>query len=234
MSAGCCDDQEFDGSSPAFRRALWVVIAINAVMFAVEMLAGAAARSQALKADALDFAADAATYGLSLYVIGKPATWRANAALIKAGSLMAIGMSILALAIWRTLFTVQPEAGLMGSIAVLALIANGASVLILMRWRDGDANVRSVWLCSRNDAIGNVAVLASAGLVAWTATPWPDLAVAVLMAGLFTSSAIQILRQALAERGANRDHAHAPVDAHHHAGGQCPSVEKTEPIVSSD
>lgn len=230
MSASCCDNQEFDGSSPGFRRALWVVIAINAVMFAVEMLAGAAARSQALKADALDFAADAATYGLSLYVIGKPAAWRANAALIKAGSLMLIGLSILSLAVWRTFFTVQPEAGLMGSIAVLALIANLASVVILMRWRDGDANVRSVWLCSRNDAIGNVAVLASAGLVAWTAAPWPDLAVAVLMAGLFTSSAIQILRQALAERRSEQDHTHH----HDEAGDQCPSVEKTEPIVSSD
>ncbi len=230
MSANCCGNKEFDGSSPGFRRALWVVIAINAVMFAVEMLAGAAARSQALKADALDFAADAATYGLSLYVIGKPASWRANAALIKAGSLMAIGLTILSLAIWRTVFTVQPAPGLMGTIAILALIANLASVLILMRWRDGDANVRSVWLCSRNDAIGNVAVLVSAGLVAWTATPWPDLAVAVLMAGLFTTSAIQILRQALRERRTERGHAHS----HGPARGQCSSVEKTEPFVSPD
>ncbi|OLF71366.1 cation transporter [Maricaulis sp. W15] len=230
MSAGCGHAEAFDGSSPGFRRALWAVIAINAIMFVVEMLAGAAAQSQALKADALDFAADAATYGLSLYVIGKPAAWRANAALIKAASLLLIGVSILGLAIWRTVFTVQPEAGLMGSIAVLALIANLASVLILMRWRDGDANVRSVWLCSRNDAIGNLAVLASAGLVAWTATPWPDLAVAAIMAGLFTSSAIQIMRQAIAERAGRDAHQHGEAGC----GNQCPSVEKTDPIVSSE
>lgn len=233
MSASCGHHQDFDGSAPGFRRALWAVIAINAAMFAVEMLAGAAARSQALKADALDFAADAATYGLSLYVIGKPARWRANAALIKAGSLLAIGLSILALAAWRTFFTTQPEAGLMGAVAVLALIANLASVLILMRWREGDANVRSVWLCSRNDAVGNIAVLVSAGLVAWTATPWPDLIVAVIMAGLFTSSAIQIMRQAFAERA--RETADSCGSGPSHApGAQCPSVEKTEPISLSD
>ena len=228
MSASCGHHQDFDGSAPGFRRALWIVIAINAVMFGVEMLAGAAARSQALKADALDFAADAATYGLSLYVIGKPARWRANAAMIKAVSLLAIGISILGLALWRVIFTQQPEPALMGSIAVLALLANLASVLILLRWRDGDANVRSVWLCSRNDAIGNVGVLVAAGLVAWTASPWPDLAVAAIMAGLFTSSAIQILRQALSERRGNGLSGHAAT------GGQCPSVEKTEPIVSSE
>lgn len=230
MSASCGHHQEFDGSSPGFRRALWLVIAINAVMFAVEMLAGAAARSQALKADALDFAADAATYGLSLWVIGKPAAWRANAALVKAGSLLLIGISILGLAAWRTFFTVQPEAGLMGSIAGLALIANLASVFILMRWREGDANVRSVWLCSRNDAIGNVAVLVSAGLVAWTATPWPDLAVAAIMAGLFTGSAIQIMGRAIAERSRDSDRRHQACGH----GSQCPSVENTEPISSSE
>ena len=199
--SGCCDHEtEFDGTSTAFRRALWIVIAINAALFLIEMLAGAAARSQALKADALDFAADAATYGLSLYVIGKPAIWRANAALVKAGSLFVMGAVILCLAVWRAFFSTQPDAELMGGIALLALAANVASVLILVRWRNGDANVRSVWLCSRNDAIGNLAVIGSAGLVAWTGTHWPDVIVAALMAGLFVSSAVQILGKALHER----------------------------------
>lgn len=199
--SGCCDHEtEFDGTSIAFRRALWAVIAINAALFLVEMLAGAAAQSQALKADALDFAADAATYGLSLFVIGKPALWRANAALVKAASLFVMGAVILCLAIWRAVFAAQPDAELMGGIALLALAANVASVLILVRWRNGDANVRSVWLCSRNDAIGNLAVIGSAGLVAWTGTHWPDVIVAGLMAGLFVSSAVQILGKALAER----------------------------------
>jgi Co/Zn/Cd efflux system component len=200
MSAGCCSNKEFDGASRGFRRALWAVIAINAGMFGLEMLAGAAAQSQALKADALDFAADAATYGLSLFVIGRPALWRANAALVKAASLFLMGGAILAFALYRAIFAAQPDAGLMGGIAVLALVANLASVVILMRWRDGDANVRSVWLCSRNDAIGNVAVFVSAGLVAVTGTHWPDVAVAAIMAGLFVSSAVQILSRALRER----------------------------------
>lgn len=200
MSGSCCETREFDGASPAFRRALWAVIGINAAMFAVEMLAGAAAQSQALKADALDFAADTATYALSLLVIGRPAAWRANAALVKAASLFVMGGAILGLALYRALFAAQPDATVMGSIALLALAANLASVLILVRWRNGDANVRSVWLCSRNDAIGNIAVFVSAGLVAWTGTHWPDVVVAALMAGLFLTSAAQILVKALNER----------------------------------
>lgn len=201
MSAGCCSEKkQFDGASRGFRRALWAVIVINAVMFGVEMFAGAAAQSQALKADALDFAGDAATYGLSLWVIGRPALWRANAALIKAASLFVMGGAILSLALYRALFAAQPDAELMGGIALLALAANLVSVAILMRWRNGDANVRSVWLCSRNDAIGNVAVFASAGLVALTGTHWPDVIVAAIMAGLFVSSAVQILSRALHER----------------------------------
>ncbi len=228
--SGCCDHEtEFDGASTAFRRALWAVIAINAALFLIEMLAGAAARSQALKADALDFAADAATYGLSLYVIGKPALWRANAALVKAASLFLMGALILCLAIWRAIVSTQPDAELMGGIALLALAANVASVLILVRWRNGDANVRSVWLCSRNDAIGNLAVIGSAGLVAWTGTHWPDVIVAGLMAGLFVSSAVQILGKALRERrqvqsshhgdGSDPDHGHEHGHQHGHMSG---------------
>lgn len=205
MSGSCCETKEFDGMSPGFRRALIAVIIINAGMFVVEMLAGAAAQSQALKADALDFFADAATYGMSLWVIGKPPRWRANAALIKAASLFAMGVAILGLALYRAVFVAQPVAELMGGIALLALAANVISVLILMRWRDGDANVRSVWLCSRNDAIGNIAVFVSAGVVWLTHSHWPDIIVAVGMAGLFLSSAFQILAQARRELG----HQHA-------------------------
>lgn len=199
MSASCCETKQFDGMSPGFKRALIAVIIINAGMFIVEMLAGAAAQSQALKADALDFFADAATYGLSLWVIGKPPRWRTNAALVKAGSLFVMGAAILALAFYRAIFVAQPVAELMGGIALLALAANVISVLILMRWRDGDANVRSVWLCSRNDAVGNIAVFISAGVVWMTHSHWPDIIVAVGMAGLFLSSAFQILVQARSE-----------------------------------
>lgn len=200
MSANCQASCGFDGASPGFRRALWAVIAINAVMFVVEMVAGTAAQSQALKADALDFAADTATYGLSLFVIGRAAVWRTRAALIKAASLLAMGLTILALALYRAVVAVEPEPVTMGGVALLALAANLASVFILIRWREGDANVRSVWLCSRNDAIGNLAVLGSAGLVASTGTHWPDVATAALMAGLFVASSVQIFHRAMRER----------------------------------
>ncbi len=196
MSACCGNDQEFDGTAPAFKRALVAVIIINAAMFVVEMVFGAAAASQALKADALDFLADAATYGLSLWAIGRSVETRARAARFKAWTLVIMGLGILGLALYRAVFSVSPQAELMGGIALLALLANLVSVAILLKWRNGDANVRSVWLCSRNDAIGNIAVFVSAGLVFLSGTHWPDVIVAAIMAGLFLSSAVQILRQA--------------------------------------
>lgn len=201
MSAGCCHQNEtFEGLSPAYRRRLWAVIAINAAMFGVEMTAGQLAGSQALKADALDFFADAATYGLSLCVIGQNLSARANAALVKGLSLLVIGLWVFASTIYRVFVLGVPEAPVMGVIGFLALLANLASVGLLMAYKDGDANVRSVWLCSRNDAIGNVAVMAAALGVWGTVTAWPDLAVAGIMAGLFLTSAFQITRQALRER----------------------------------
>lgn len=202
---GCChhQDQGFDGVSTRYRRVLMAVIAINAGMFAVEMAAGHAAGSMALRADALDFLADAATYGLSLAVIGMSLVVRARAALLKGVSLALMAVWVLGSTLWQVFVLGMPEATVMSGIGVLAFAANVASVLLLRRYRDGDSNVRSVWLCSRNDAIGNVAVVAAGGLVWLTATPWPDLVVAAGLAGLFLSSSIQILRQSLAElRGA--------------------------------
>lgn len=196
MSACCGNSQEFDGTAPAFKRALIAVIVINAVMFVVEMVFGAAAASQALKADALDFLADSATYGLSLWAIGRSVATRARAARFKAWTLVIMGLGILGLAFYRAVFSVSPQAELMGGIALLALLANLVSVAILLKWRNGDANVRSVWLCSRNDAIGNIAVFVSAGLVFLSGSHWPDVIVAAIMASLFLSSAVQILRQA--------------------------------------
>ncbi len=193
-------DHDFDGASPAYRRALLAVIALNATLFAVEMTAGALAGSRALQADALDFGADALTYGLSLAVIGHSLAARARVAQLKGLSLALIGLVILGLALRDTLAPGLPRAGVMGAVGFAALAANIASVLILMRWRDGDANVRSVWLCSRNDAIGNVAVMGAALAVAATGSGWPDLLVAIAMAALFLSSSLQILRQAARER----------------------------------
>lgn len=202
MSACCGQHQPgtFDGMSAGFRRALVIVIIINAVMFGIEIIAGTMAGSQALKADALDFLGDSATYAISLAVIGQSLRVRATAALVKGFSLAAMGAWVLGSTAWQVLVLGLPSASVMSVIGVLALAANLASVLVLMRWRDGDANVRSVWLCSRNDAIGNVAVLIAAGLVALTGTAWPDLLVAAIMAGLFLWSSVQIIRQSLDER----------------------------------
>jgi len=210
--SGCCGhDAKFEGVSDDYKRRLWIVIAINAAMFAVEMTAGQLARSQALQADALDFLGDALTYGISLAVIGASIRVRTNAALAKALSLLLMGLWVLGSTIYRVIYVGVPEAEIMGMIGLLALIANLASVMLLVRYKDGDANVRSVWLCSRNDAIGNVAVMIAALGVWGTATGWPDLIVAGIMASLFLSSATQIFRQALAERRESAAHVHGPV-----------------------
>ncbi|MEQ8451265.1 MAG: cation diffusion facilitator family transporter [Nitratireductor sp.] len=195
MSAGCGHSHTFDGMSDDFKRRLWAVIAINGAMFAVEMTAGQMAGSQALQADALDFFADALTYAISLAVIGASLKVRATAALAKGLSLFVMGVWVFGSTVWRVLYLGVPQAEIMGAIGFLALAANVASVLLLVRYKDGDANVRSVWLCSRNDAIGNVAVMAAALGVWGTTSGWPDVIVAGLMAGLFLSSSFQILRQ---------------------------------------
>lgn len=199
MGQQCCGTNNFDGTTRGYRQALVAVIVINAAMFVVEILGGAWAGSQALKADALDFLGDALTYGLSLWVIGRSLRTRASAALLKGISLALMGVWVLGSTIWQVWILGVPSAGIMGAVGVMALVANLASVLILLRYRDGDANVRSVWLCSRNDAIGNVAVIGAAVLVAFTASPWPDLVVAALMAGLFLKSSVSIIRQAMGE-----------------------------------
>ncbi len=203
---GCCGHGEaaFDGMSAAYRRILWLVIAINGAMFAFETYAGHLAGSQALQADALDFLADSVTYGISLWVIGRPARTRSLAALAKGASLAAMGLWVLGSTGYRVLVLGVPEAMTMGAVGMLACAANVASVLLLLRYKDGDANVRSVWLCSRNDAIGNLGVVAAAGLVYVTASGIPDLMVAAGMAGLFCWSSIEILRRAVAELRAER------------------------------
>ena len=207
--AGCCGHEaRFDGVSAAYKRRLWIVIAINAGMFAVEMGAGQMAGSQALKADALDFLGDALTYGISLAVIGASLRTRALAALAKGISLLMMGMWVFGSTVYHVFVLGVPQAEVMGVIGFMALAANVTSVLLLAAYKDGDANVRSVWLCSRNDAVGNVAVMIAALGVWGTATGWPDLIVAGIMAGLFLNSAWQILVQAIQERREDLAHQH--------------------------
>jgi len=168
-------------------------------MFFVEMLAGKLAGSQALQADALDFLGDTLTYGLSLAVIGMSLKVRSTAALLKGLSLLAMGLWVFGSTVYQVLVLGVPKAEIMGMIGFLALAANLTSVLLLMRYKDGDANVRSVWLCSRNDAIGNMAVMGASVAVWLTASAWPDLIVAIIMAGLFLRSSQLILAQAWQE-----------------------------------
>lgn len=204
-ACGCSGNPKFDGVDPTYKRVLWVVIFINAAMFAVEMSAGKLAGSQALQADALDFLGDALTYGLSLAVIGMSLKVRSIAALLKGLSLLAMGLWVFGSTVYQFFVLDTPKAEIMGLIGVLALAANLASVLLLMRYKDGDANVRSVWLCSRNDAIGNVAVMIASFAVFLTASAWPDLIVAMIMAGLFLRSAQLILAQAWQEFRSDQD-----------------------------
>ncbi len=203
-ACGCSGNPVFDGVDVRYKLVLWAVIFINAAMFAVEMAAGRLAGSQALQADALDFLGDALTYGVSLAVIGMSLRVRATAAFLKGVSLLGMGLWVFGSTAYQVLVLGVPKAEIMGLVGLMALAANLASVLLLMRYKDGDANVRSVWLCSRNDALGNVAVMLASLAVWFTASAWPDLLVAFIMAGLFLRSAQLILAQAWGELGEAR------------------------------
>ena len=182
-----------------YRRVLWIVLAINAAMFAVEGGAGLGAGSVALQADSLDFLGDAVNYGLALCVLGQGLRWRAVTALLIAAAMAAFGVWIVVTAMLHAFWGGIPSAGVMGGVGTLALAANLASAALLFRYRSGDSNRRAVWLCTRNDALGNVAVLLAAAAVGMSATAWPDLAVGLLLATLALSAAAAIFRQAASE-----------------------------------
>lgn len=190
------DSNLFTGQDPAFRRALMIVMLINAVMFFLEVGAGHWALSQALLADALDFFADTLTYGLSFLVLGMADGVRRWAARAKAWSLVAMGGYVMVSTLIQVFVLAVPDAIVMGGVGVLAFSANLLSVLLLYRWRRGDANIRSVWLCSRSDMLGNMVVVVAALGVFGTGTAWPDLLVAAILSGLFLWSAVQIFAQA--------------------------------------
>lgn len=210
---GCCQNDHCASSasasaaraaSPAWRRVLWIALLINAAMLGVEVWGGLQAHSASLLADALDFAADAANYGLSLAVLGMALHWRSRAAWIKGASLLTFGVFVLARALWGVWAGQPPQAFTMGTIAIAAMMSNGIVAVLLYAWRDGDANMHSVWLCTRNDVLGNVAVLFAALGVLGTGTRWPDLAVAAVMAALGVSAGWKVMRLARAEL---REHA---------------------------
>ena len=184
---------------PAYRSALWIVVLLNVGYGVVEMVGGFLAGSQALKADALDFIGDGLITFLGLLAIGWSLAWRARSALIQGIFLGLLGFGVLATTVWRVFTQTMPDATLMGLFGIVALVVNVIAVLPLMRFRKGDANMRAVWLFSRNDAIGNAAVVVAAIFVAWLGSGWPDLIVAFGIAGLFLHSAWSIIRDARAD-----------------------------------
>ncbi|HZP99951.1 MAG TPA: cation transporter [Reyranella sp.] len=200
MAAHCCaHDSGSAASSPAYRRTLWVALALNVAMFAVEIGAGFAAQSVSLLADSLDFLGDAANYGLSLFVLGMALQWRARASLLKAASMGAFGLWVAVTTIHHALAGTVPQAPVMGVIGAVAFAVNFGVAALLYRFRNGDSNMRSVWICTRNDAIGNLAVMAAAAGVFGSGTGWPDYVVAGVMSGLALWGAGQVMLQARGE-----------------------------------
>ena len=201
MADPCCAGKSGTTAlnDPRWRRVLWIALIVNAAMFGVEIVAGVAADSRALQADALDFLGDSANYAISLGVAGMALAWRARAALFKAATMLVSGLWVFGSAIWGFVAGTAPHAETMGIIGALALAVNVAVALLLYRYRAGDANMRSVWICSRNDAIGNLAVMGAALGVFGTGRSWPDLAVAAIMAALAIWGSIDVFRQARGE-----------------------------------
>jgi Co/Zn/Cd efflux system component len=198
MSETCCPPGHGDGGG-GYRRILWIALGVNVAMFLVELAASAISGSASLAADAVDFAGDAANYGLSLAAISAGGLWMSRAALVKGLAMATYAAGVLAYAAWRIALGSAPDAMTMGAVGLLALATNVGVALLLYAYRNGNANMRSVWLCTRNDAIANLAVLAAAAGVLGTGTLWPDVAVALLMATLGIASAREVIRHARAE-----------------------------------
>lgn len=203
MNQSCCAAPAAPAVDPAYRRVLWIALALNLAMFGVEIVASWRSGSVSLMADAIDFFGDAGNYAVSLAVLGMAASTRSRAALFKAACMGGFGVFVLARALWSLQAGTTPEAVTMGLVGFVALLVNAGVAFMLYRWRTGDANMRSVWLCSRNDAIANVAVMAAALGVFGTGSAWPDLLVAAVIASLALSGAWAVLRRAQGELRAN-------------------------------
>lgn len=201
--SSCASEKAAPASvDPRWKRALWIAFAINAAMFLAEIGAGLIAGSTALQADALDFLGDAVNYAIALWVASMALVWRARAALLKGIGLVVLGLWVGGATIAHVVAGTVPEAEIMGVVGFAALLANGFVAAMLWRFRDGDSNMRSVWICSRNDAIGNLAVLAAAGGVFGTGAGWPDAIVAAVMATLSITGGLEIVRHARADLAA--------------------------------
>lgn len=201
MAGSCCNANHTKSAleNGRFRRALWIALLINASMFFIEIVAGFNASSASLLADAIDFLGDSANYVISLSVLSMGMLWRSRAALIKGSTMLLFGVAVLLKVLWDAFNGQTPEPVTMGVIGFIALVANVTVAIMLYTFRSGDADMRSVWLCSRNDAIGNIAVMIAAVGVLGSGQAWPDLLVATIMGLLATSSGISVIRQARQE-----------------------------------
>ena len=200
MSASCCDQApDIHRANEGYRRVLWAVLAINAAMFTVEVAAGLAAGSASLQADALDFLGDAGNYAISLFVVGMALHYRAMAALLKGATMGVFGVWVIGVTVWHAWHGTLPEAFVMGAVGTAALLANAASFGLLWAYRGGDSNMRSAWICTRNDVLGNLAVLLAALGVFGTGTGWPDVAVAAIMATLALQGAWVVIDRSWSE-----------------------------------
>ncbi len=200
MSASCCNQPtDIHRGNEGYRRVLWAVLAINAAMFTVEVAAGLAAGSASLQADALDFLGDAGNYAISLFVVGMALRYRAMAALLKGATMGVFGVWVIGVTVWHAWHGTLPEAFVMGAVGTAALLANAASFGLLWAYRGGDSNMRSAWICTRNDVLGNLAVLLAALGVFGTGTGWPDVAVAAIMATLALQGAWVVIDRSWSE-----------------------------------
>ena len=200
MSASCCNQPvDTHRGNEGYRRVLWTVLIINAAMFAIEVAAGMAAGSASLQADALDFLGDAGNYAISLFVVGMALQYRAMAALLKGTTMGVFGVWVIGVTVWHAWHGTLPEAFVMGAVGTAALLANAVSFALLWAFRGGDSNMRSAWICTRNDVLGNFAVLLAALGVFGTGTGWPDVAVAAVMAALALQGAFVVINQSWSE-----------------------------------
>ncbi|WP_331344213.1 cation transporter [Cellvibrio sp. UBA7661] len=201
MGATCChDDHEPPHApDPKYRRILWIALIVNALMFVIEIIFSQRANSVSLMADAIDFLGDSANYGISIWVLAMSVQTRAKASLVKAASMGFFGIAVLSHAIWNAITGVVPDAQTMTLVGFLALVANVTVAILLYAYRNGDSNMRSVWLCTRNDALGNIAVILAAIGVFGTGTNWPDLIVATIMASLALTASVQVIKHAQIE-----------------------------------
>jgi len=210
----CHDHAEAADQSPKFRRALWIALWVNAMMFVVDVLASQRSGSVSLLADAIDFAGDAVSYGMSLAVLSMALIWQSRIAFIKGVSMGVYGLFVVGQVVWSAMEGQPPEHITMGLVGFLALLANVSVAVLLYAFREGNANMRSVWLCTRNDALGNLAVMLAAIGVFGTGTAWPDLLVAMVMATLAITASWSVIRQSRAEMSSGKATHHA--SGHHH------------------